>query len=113
MDTYLGFIPNEQLQFVDCIRKVIQQQKDQQRVQQQQVQQQQQQQQQKGPQQMMNPGANMNPQFMQQNTMAPNARMGGMNSGMRPGNQMQQQRMQLQQQQMSQQKNPNMQQRMQ
>ena len=30
-NTYLGFIPNEQLQFVDCIRKVIQQQKEQQR----------------------------------------------------------------------------------
>ena len=30
-NTYLGFIPNDQLQFVDCIRKVIQQQKEQQR----------------------------------------------------------------------------------
>lgn len=29
---YLGYIPNEQIQFVDCIRKVIQQQKEQQRV---------------------------------------------------------------------------------
>ena len=33
-NTYVGFIPNEQLQFVDCIRKVIQQEKDSQRVQQ-------------------------------------------------------------------------------
>ena len=29
---YLGYIPNEQIQFVDCIWKVIQQQKEQQRV---------------------------------------------------------------------------------
>ena len=34
---YLGYIPNEQPQFVDCIRKVIQQQKEQQRVVQNQV----------------------------------------------------------------------------
>ena len=74
-NTYLGFIPNDQLQFVDCIRKVIQQQKEQQRAatgnmmqQQQQQQQQQQLQQQQG--NMMNPQGQMpNQMGMQGGTM--------------------------------------------
>ena len=75
-NTYLGFIPNDQLQFVDCIRKVIQQQKEQQRaatgnmMQQQQQQQQQQQLQQQQQGNMMNPQGQMpNQMGMQGGTM--------------------------------------------
>ncbi len=71
---YLGFIPHEQVQFVDRIRKVIQQQKVEQQQQQQQNQGRQQQQQQQ----------QMNPQMQQQ-------QMGGPQQGQFGGQQQQQQ----------------------
>ena len=73
-NTYLGFIPNEQLKFVACIREVIQQQKEQQRAaagnmmqQQQQPGPPQQQQQQQGG--MMNQGQMPNQMGMQGGNM--------------------------------------------